>query len=195
MQYLNCRGDASPHRDWAFPIEIERPPIEIWAFPHQDLSAGRWEEKDVQSPVKCRTKFRGNNDAEEKTVQPPAKFFFFLYYFFGDHLFLAGKKPWIWDLGQKKRLSFGKDLFLNFFGNHWIFTAPQSNSRPIKIWVNLNKIGSNFQKSLFLCEILATRLILTKVLSMLQKRPPCKILQFKSWLIWLYIFCGLLSTT
>ena len=55
-QNLNCRGgDASP-------IEIERTPIEIWAYPHGDLSAGWSEVKDQQNPVKYSIKFRGNSD-------------------------------------------------------------------------------------------------------------------------------------
>ena len=118
-------------------------------------------------------------------------FFVFILFFWRSSVF-GRKKTLNLRFGPEKAFEFRQRPFFKFFWNHWIFTAPQSNSRPIKIWVKLNKIGSNFKKSLSFCEILATRQILTKVLSMLQNRPPCKILQFKSWL---YLFCGLLSST
>ena len=103
---------------------------------------------------------------QKKTVQPPAKTFFF-----GDHVLLARKNSWIWDFGQqKKRLKIGEDLF---FGDHmflagenpWICDFGQKKrlnlGKELFFWRS-NKIGSNFQKSLSLCKILATPLIFIK---------------------------------
>ena len=106
-QYLNRRedgGDASPYWDWTFPHQDWASPIEIWA---------KVDEK--KKTHKVRSNIEPNCAGivmQKKTVQPPAKTFFFC----GDHVFLARKKPWIWDFSQqKKRLKFGKDLF---FGDH-----------------------------------------------------------------------------
>ena len=77
----------------------------------------------------------------ETTLQVSAKTFFF----FGEHLILAGEKPWIFDFGQKKPLNFGEDLF---FGNHLIFTekSSQSNSSLMKFWVKFVYGWNKLQK-------------------------------------------------
>ena len=148
-----------------------RPPIEIWASPYRDLSAGRWEEKTHK--VRSNVEPNSVGIMMQKKKQFNRLQSFFLYYFFLEITCFWPEKNLEFEIWARKSVWISaKIFFLNFFGNYWIFTAPQSNSRPIKIWVKLNKIRSNFQKSLSLCEILATRLILTKVLSMLQKRPP-----------------------
>ena len=70
--------------------------------------------KDAQSPVKCRTKFRGNNDAEEKTVQPPAKFFFCIIFFWRSPVF-DRKKTLNLRFGPEKAFEFRQRSFFLIF--------------------------------------------------------------------------------
>ena len=117
-----------------------------------------WPEKTIKYSISTR-----------KSVWVPAKTFFFV--FFGDHLLLAGKTP-KFSVSARKSLWISAKTFF-FFGDQLIFTnkTPLSYSRIMKIWVKF-VYGSTFQKSLLLCEILATRLFFTEVQSTLKKRLP-----------------------
>ena len=128
---------------------------------------------------------------KKKQFNRRQSFFFFILFFWRSPVF-GRKKTLSLRFGPEKAFEFRQRPFFKFFWKSLNFHCTSIQFKANKNLGQAKQNWINFQKSLSLCEILATRLILTKVLSMLQKRPPCKILQFKSWL---YIFCGLLSST
>ena len=139
-QHLNYRGTGGtrpPIEIWAL-VDERKKTYKVWSNKAPN-SAGIVMQKKKQFNRRRRPFFIGLHLIfGEKALQFPAKPFFNFwrspvfgrkktlslwfrpkkafefrrrpYFFFGDHLFLAGKKPNICDFGQRKRLNFGEDL-------------------------------------------------------------------------------------
>ena len=86
-QYLNCRGDASPHRALASPHRDLASPHRNFCVPHRELNAEWSDEKEpvIRNKIAVKTFvcFGLHSISGTKILNFPTKTFYF--YFFGVH--------------------------------------------------------------------------------------------------------------